>query len=142
MKRLAVALFMVAVLLVGVAWAVPFYNSNQATLAWEAVTTDVDGDPLAGTITYQIYLANADTDPNKTNPVAVVDEDGNTEDLQATITIGTKGRYFVGVSAFLDGEATLESVINWGDEPENQTGVELFGIRFAVPPHGPKKLQR
>ena len=130
------ALFLVTA---GTAFALPFYNSNQATLAWNPVTTDVDGDPITGVITYQLWLANADTDPGKANPVAVADSDGNTSDTQGTITLGTKGRYYVGVQAILD---DLISEINWGDEPANQETVELFGIRFAVPPHAPKDLRR
>jgi hypothetical protein len=139
MKRLFVALFIVAALLVGLAWAVPFHNSNQSTLAWDVVTTDVDGDPITGVVTYKMWLANADTDPNKTNPVVAVDGDGDDTNTQAVITLGTKGRYFVGCQALLD---DLESEINWADEPENMEGSELFGLRFAVPPHGPKKIRR
>jgi len=139
MKKLLFLTVVCFLAMATVALALPFYNSNQATLAWNPVTTDVDGDPIAGVITYQLWLANADTDPGKANPVAVADSDGNTSDTQGTITLGTKGRYYVGIQAVLD---DLVSEINWGDEPENQETVELFGIRFAVPPHAPKDLRR
>jgi len=134
-KRLILVLAILAVLMAGTAFALDFYNSNQVTLEWNAVTTDADGDAITG-VTYRIYLANADTDPNKTN--AVIAADGITA-LQKTITLGTKGRFFVGVSSLL---GDLESVINWADELENQEGYELFGLRFAVPPHAPKNIRR
>ena len=122
--------------MVGMAWAdVVFYNSNQATLEWNVVATDVDGDPITG-VTYRLYLSNADTDPNKSNPVIAVD---NIIETSATVTLGTKGRFFVGVSALLD---DLESAINWGDEQADQETVDLFGLRFAVPPHAPKNIKK
>jgi len=132
MKKVFLTLVCLLVMITA-AFALTFYNSNQPTLAWDAVTTDVDGDAITG-VTYRLYLVNADTDPNKTNPVVVAD---NINELTETITLGTKGRFYVGVSAIL---GDLESVINWGDEIENQEGVELFGLRWAVPPHGPKSL--
>lgn len=110
-----------------------FYNANQVTLSWDAVTTDIDGDPVTG-ITYKLYLANANTDPDKTNPVVVAE----ITDTQETITL-SKGRYYVGVQTCLD---DLSSIINWGDELEGQEGCELFGLRFAVPPHPAKKLRK
>lgn len=112
---------------------VTFYNSNQSTVEWSVVTTDIDGDPITG-VTYRVYLANADTDPSKANPVIAVD---NITSTSQTVTLGTKGRFFIGVQAVL---GDLVSVINWGDEIENQENVELFGLRFAVPPHAPKNI--
>ena len=122
-------------MVVSTVFALTFYNSNQVTLAWDVVTTDVDGDTITG-VTYRLYLVNADTDPEKTNPTIVAD---NINELTETITLGTKGRFYVGVSAVL---GDLGSAINWGDETENQGTNELFGLRFAVPPHGPKNLVR
>ena len=111
---------------------VPFHNANQVTLAWDEVTIDVDGDAIEG-VTYELLLANANTDPNKTNPVVVYEG----AETQTTITL-TKGRYYVGVRTVYAGDV---SVINWGDEAEYQENVELFGVRFAVPPHAPKNLK-
>lgn len=112
---------------------VVFYNTNQVTLTWDAVTTDVDGDEVTG-VTYKLYLANADTDPNKTNPVVVAE----TPDVQETITL-SKGRYYVGVQSC---SGDLLSIINWGDDLENQEDVELFGVRFASSPQAPKSLRK
>jgi len=136
MKKLLCLIGLIFFLIGAVAMAeVPFFNSNQATLQWNAVTTDVDGDAITG-VTYRLYLANADTDPNKSNPVIALD---NITDTSATITLGTKGRFFVGCRAIL---GDLESVINWADELENQETESLFGLRFAVPPHAPKNINK
>ena len=113
-----------------------FHNANEASIEWSAVTTDVDDDPITGTIQYRIYLANADTDPGKASPTLIAD---GLTDLAYTVTLGTKGRYFVGASAF-DGED--ESVINWADEIENQGENPLFGLRWKVSPHAPKNIKR
>ena len=135
MNRLWLVLAVLFLLVAGTAFALDFYNSNQVTLAWNEVTTDVDGDTITG-VTYRLYLANADTDPNKVNPVIAAD---NVTGTEATITLGTKGRFFVGCQAVL---GDLVSVINWADEPENMHEMELFGLRFAVPPHAPKNITR
>jgi len=139
MKKLSLIIVCILAMVAMASFAnaeVTFHNANEVTVAWDAVTTDVDGDPVTGTVQYRIYLANADTDPDKTNPIIVLD---NITDVSAIITLSVKGRFFIGVQAVLD---DLESVINWGDEIENQETVELFGLRFAVPPHAPKNIKR
>ena len=103
---------------------VVFHNANQFTLEWNAVTADADGDPLTD-VTYEVLLANAITDSNKTNPTVMP-----FSTTTATITLGVKGRYFVGVRSVWD---DLRSEINWGDLPDGQTA-PVFGVRFAVPP--------
>lgn len=133
MKKFFMALIMFLTFISYVNAEVPFHNANQVTLTWDEVTTDIDGDLVPG-VTYKLYLVNANTDPNKTNPVEV----SKICDIQETITL-SKGRYFVGVQAC---SGDLSSVINWGDELENQEDVDLFGIRFASPPHAPKNLKR
>lgn len=112
---------------------VVFHNANQVTITWDVVTDDIDGDQVTG-VNYILYLVNANTDPDKTNPVVVAETADNTE----TITL-TKGRYYIGVQACL---GDLISDINWGDEPMYQDGIELFGLRFAVSPKPPHKLKR
>ena len=125
-----------------VANAQTWHNVNQFTCSWEAVTTDADGDPLPvdGAMHYRLYLANADTDPSKTSPVEVAD----VTILEAVVTLGTKGRYFVGVKAvwIYTDLSELESAINWADEIENQETIDLWAIRHHVSPKPPKKLTR
>jgi hypothetical protein len=136
LKKLIIGLIGLTLLVAFSAHAqeVKFHNANQFTIGWEAVTADIDGDPVSG-VTYKMLLANADTDPGKTNP-AVVYEGAATV---TTITIPKKGRYFVGLQATAYG---LNGAINWADAPKDQEGYELFGIRFAVPPDTPKGIVR
>jgi len=110
---------------------IDFKNANQFTLGWDAVTKDIDGDPITG-VTYEVLMANAVTDPNKTNPAVVA----TTAAISSTVTIGVKGRYFVGVRALHDGD---KSGINWGDDTLLQT-VPPFGVRFAAPPATPGNI--
>ena len=141
MKKLllaVVAFFFMCVTIQAQTW----YNVNQFTCSWDIVTTDVDGDPLPvdGVLHYRLFLANADTDPTKTNPVQVAD----VTTLEATVTLNTKGRYFVGAQAvwiYID-NSELVSVINWADEIENQETVDLWAIRHQVAPKPPKNLIR
>jgi len=135
MKKLFLTIVCVLLMTTVALADVVFYNSNQVTLEWSAVTTDVDGDAIAG-VTYKLYLANADTDPNKTNPVVAAD---NITGTSTTITLGAKGRYYVGCQAVL---GDLVSDINWADELENQATAPLIGLRFAVPPNAPKNIKK
>ena len=135
MKKLIISIILLLVLvMVPAANAeVVFHNANQATVAWDAVTSDIDGDPISG-VTYRIYLAS-ETDPMKSDPFVAVD---NITNLSATITL-TKGRFFVGIQAVCE---DLVSEINWGDEIEHQADVELFGLRYATLPGAPKNLMK
>jgi hypothetical protein len=114
---------------------VVFHNANQFTLGWDLVTVDTDGDPISG-VSYEVVMANALTDPTKANPAIVARPAAGI--ATATVTIGVKGRYFVGVRSVWDG---LKSGINWGDLPDGQT-VPEFGVRFAAPPKTPDGLKK
>lgn len=109
---------------------VVFHNANQSLLGWNAVTTDVDGDPCV--CIYEVLIANKATDPEKTNPTVIP-----VETVQYLITLGVKGRYYVGVRAVIDDEeGDLKSGINWADDPDYQT-VAPFGIKYLALPNVP-----
>ena len=133
MKKSIIATLLFLVVAFPAFGELPFYNANQFTLDWDETNLDVDGDPIVG-VTYKVYIANATTDPNKTNAVVVANPTTN----QATITL-TKGKYFVGVSAALD---DMESEICWADVQDVSFGAEQFGLRFAVPPKTPTNIKR
>ena len=109
-----------------------WYYLNQCTIAWDAVSADADGDPFPdGTaVEYEVWLANADTDPNKANPVKVATTSGT----ETIITLNTKGRYFVGVKAILvmADETRFESAFNWADEPAFQEDVGTWAIMNRI----------
>ena len=120
-----------------------WYQVNQFTARWDAVTTDIDGDPLPPetTLKYRFWMANAVTDPNLTNPVQVAES----TDPNATITVGTKGQFYVGVSAvivYIDGSELPSPGINWAHLPEDQGTTQLWAIRHHAPPPNPNNLIR
>lgn len=146
-KKLFAALLIVPFFLCYVvvpAMAITWHTANQSTVAWDAVTTDVDGDPIpAGShVEYKVYLVNAQTDPNKANPAEV----GQTAETQLIITLNTKGSYYVGVTSLLIDDATNEqlgdpSAFAWSDNPAQCQGGVDFGIRFFAPLVAPGALR-
>ena len=123
-----------------VAHSQEWITANQFTVTWDAVTELSDGTPLpeGDIIEYRLWLSNAVTDPDKTNPVEVVVTPVNTY----VLTIDAEGRYFVGLQTIrkitigADGEKQVigESVIGWTDDPEIAAGGAIFGLQYYLPP--------
>jgi hypothetical protein len=121
--------------------AVEWKKTNQATVAWDAVTTLADGMPIpAGDVVkYRVYLANHQTDPDKANPALL----GETDLLDYTITLNTEGRFVVGVQTVRYDGAGVElevSTINWSDVNGEETP-NPFGIFHHIPPGRVKNLR-
>ena len=141
-KKLIIGLAILALLVGGIAFAQTWHTTNQATVEWDAVTTVGGGTPLpAGdTIEYVVYLANAITDPNKTNPSEV----GRLTGTSQLITLNVEGQYFVGVKAIRkipDGTEVGESEVAWSDDPQYCQNGETFGLRYFLPPAAPKNMR-
>jgi len=137
---LAIAFFMcyVATPAIAITWV----NANQATFAWDAVTTDGDGDPIpAGfTIKYVVRTVAAGAD----KATAVIEDYngdgvGNDADAitatQATVTFAAKGSYIVGTESLQVEDSTGDIVsrsqrLSWSDNPADCQGGVDFGIRF------------
>lgn len=144
MKKMAfkvIALVMAMVFFIAPAgWCIEWVTANQATVMWDAITADSDGDPLtAGThVEYEVWLANKATDPNKANPSKITDPPITATEL--TITLNQKGSYVVGVKALhiedSSGSQLAESVFAWSDNPADCADTDGdgvgndFGIRF------------
>jgi len=126
-KRFIIISLVMALFVASIAYAaITWQTTNEKTVGWNAVAVP---SGVAGTISYNVYLANAVTDPNKTNPVVI----GNTSDLTYTILLNTQGRYYAGVSTVLTiGTDKIESVINWSDDPEGNKDNIAFGIQYFV----------
>jgi hypothetical protein len=120
----------------GLALAQTWHTTNQATVAWDAVPV-----PAGSTVEYVVYLANATTDPDKTNPVEIA----TTTDLDQLITLNVEGSYFVGVKARrildADGSNVGESTVAWSDDPQYCQNGETFGLRYFVPPDAPVNMR-
>lgn len=108
--------------------ATEWHTANQTTIGW----TQDPGNINPSEIKFNIYLANAITDPAKSSPVKV----GSVSTKEYTITLNTEGRFFVGVAAFrtVDG-VDLESNIAWSD-----AAVPAFGVQFFEVPKMPGGL--
>lgn len=141
-KVLAVCTLLFFLLYAGSVFGQTWYTANQATVAWDAVTTLDNGDPIptTDTVEYVVYLANATTDPNKTNPVEV----GRTTNLEDTITLNVEGSFFVGCQAIRKDSAGTQlsaSIIGWSDDPAIVFNGQTFGIRYFLPPSVPAGLR-
>lgn len=129
--------FIISALLLctGTAQAQQWYTTNQATLAWDAVTKLVDGRPLpeGNVIQYKVYLANAVTDSGKTNPIEV---GTGIVETRYVITLNQEGKYFVGIRAvrIVGGEAVAQSEVTWADDPASNPQPGPFGLRFFESP--------
>ena len=125
-------IFLMATAGLGQTWV----NTNQTTVAWDAVSYGLDAGE---TLIYKTYLSNAKTDPNKTNPASI----GETEALQYQFTFTEKGSYFVGLQTIIrvDGEDVAASEIVWSDDPIVAAGGQTFGIRFYPNPPNPTGIR-
>jgi hypothetical protein len=134
MKKLLLVL--VFVLVASVSFGQNWVNTNQATIAWDAVVYELsEGE----TLIYKTYLVNAKTDPNKANPAFV----GETAGTQYQFTFTEKGSYFVGAKSVVRAgtEDVAESEIGWSDNPTFAQAGETFGLRFYPSPVAPVGLR-
>jgi hypothetical protein len=144
-NRFLVFVSVIVLSLSATVWGVAMWKTaNQATVSWDGVTTLVheDGRPIpipeGDEIRYKVYLANAKTDPNKTNPALITPEAITTTEY--TFTLGVEGSFFVGVKSiqYSKVEGTMvpvgESPIAWSSNPEDSENGKTFGVRYFLPP--------
>jgi hypothetical protein len=114
-----------------------WHVANQATITWVAVAVLSDGSaiPTDNLVEYELWLVNADTDPDKANPVIV----GTTSETLYVVTLSVEGRFFVGLQTLRkasDGTLLGESGIGWTDDLETTTPGPTFGLQYFLPPAG------
>ena len=122
---------------IAIAWAaVTWHTANEFTVSWDAVTTNVDETAVpANEIEYELFVVNAITDPNKTNPTSV----WRGPELTHVVTLNTEGQYLLGIRAIrvIDGVDQSTSVNVYSDDPAVcQDGV-TFGVRYFIPLKNP-----
>lgn len=135
MKKLVAALVITLVLCFGSAFGQVWHTANQVTVAWDAVITLENGDPLPATdiVKYKVWLKNVVTG---SEPVKL----GEVIDLEYTITLNIEGKYFVGASALRysdEGELLSTSITCWSDVVECVFEGNTFGIRYYLPSASP-----
>jgi hypothetical protein len=124
--------------------AVEWVPANQVTVAWDAVTTDANGNPIpAAEIRYvSYYVAEADT--AKTAPITI----GTTTALEQVFTFQGEGRFILGVKAErvvntapagqLEQLTVVgQSPVSWSDNPAVCLDGKTFGVTRYASPHGP-----
>ena len=136
LNRLAAAGLILAVSICPAA-AVTWLGANQATIAWEAVTTLSDGTPLpAGdALSYRVFT--------KMLPSAAEVVAGDTTQTQYTLTFSAEGRYVVGIQAIRVPAGTTseqKSPITWSDSTDVVAVPDPFGIEYFVSPSAIKGL--
>jgi len=138
-----IAALIMTLVFAGSAFCVEWKTTNQATVAWDAVTTLDDGSavPANNTVKYRVYLSNADSDPDKASPALLTAEPITA--LEYTLTLNAEGRYLVGVQAVRYDENSTEvgtSTINWSDTNGEATP-NPFGLLHYLPPAAPANLR-
>lgn len=112
-----------------------WHVANQATITWDAVAVLSDGSaiPTDNLVEYELWLVNADIDPDKANPVRV----GTASETLYVVTLNVEGRFFVGLQTLRkasDGTLLGKSDIGWTDNPEIVANGETFGLQYFLPP--------
>ena len=119
MRRVIV---LAALLVVAVsAFAQVVVYQDTAELAWDAVTTDADGNPLlAGdTVSYDVYFYDLDNPPMDVQDIAALQYAGTTDQTALTVLFPERRRWVVGVrSTITDGGGTpgIPSPVSWSTD--------------------------
>jgi len=140
MKRALLILAALA-LVACVGWTQDIIYKDQATLQWDAVTTDANGDPLLpeDTVTYEVYIYDSalTIDDQNTANLIFIAETAGTEQL---IVFPERRNWYAGVRAkIVTGEpVTQYSMIAWSYDSEAVADVPfgyqpLGGVVPAVP---------
>lgn len=110
------------------------HGATDTTLAWDAPTETVDGDPIVEPITYRVYMCDQPIADDKTCAGDMQTYD--TVDTQTVVTYNPatkKGTLFFRVSAYWTGDLDTESDLsNMISRPFDERGV----------PRAPANLKR
>lgn len=113
--------------------------ADQKTVAWDAVTTNTDGEalPEGSDIRYKVFLMNS-----QTLDVTEVTTDPVTE-TQYLITFTQEGNFFFGVQAvrYIDGSPASYSSIAWSNDPAVCLDGDTSDITHYRPPAGATGLR-
>jgi len=120
--------------------AITWITANQATVQWDAVTVDENGqsiDPATYRVDYECFL----TDPGHANTVGV----GRFTEAQAIATLTQEGEFIFGCKAvkvrLSDSADISESQVSWTDNPEMCLNDSPFGLRYFVAPGVPTEYR-
>lgn len=119
----------------------PVEKGQWKTMAWDAVTTLSDNDPLPdpadAALSYNVLIKNKNT--GLVIPIA-----SGITTTQLSMVLPKRGSYFGGVQTTLlyTGETVPSlSAIAWSDMAASCQGGVTFGFRFQTAPKDPKALR-
>ena len=107
MKKLLIAVLMV-LFMAGIAMAIDWVPTDQATVAWDHVTSLENGDPITD-LTQRYYIVYI-VDYAQTDKEIAKEEQGETDQNQYTVTINRDGRFYVGVECIRKIETSFEKI--------------------------------
>lgn len=136
-KILLVALFLIGVF--STAHAVIWKNASLVPVAWDAVVTLDNGDPLpaGNTVSYVVYIVPAAGIADADNLKIEV---GRTPDAFFNIPMPGEGEFYFGASAerLVNAVKVSESTVSWSFDASKCQGGEELGIRFYLIPASPE----
>ena len=127
----AISFLIALVLIFGLAtglFAQQWTTANQITVSWDPVTTNVDGQPITGTVSYKTYF--------KPELGTIETFHGTVTATQATITFQAEGRFFLGVRSVrnIDGVEIDSSRIAWSNNAADCSSGVTFGVQYYKAP--------
>jgi len=107
-----------------------WHSTNQATLAWDAVSMPVgtDGNPLPGSVAYDVYSVVSTAEKTTARLLKRVTTN------EAVVSFSIEGRYFLGVRSVRVISPTEETTsdIVWSDDPAVVSGGVTFGVAYFI----------
>lgn len=113
--------------------------ADQKTIAWDAVTLDIEGDPIPPeNIAYNIYRKNINSGEEELIEATTL--------TSHTITFPKNVPYFIGIAAvrvfvFEDETYFIEGDIAWSNVAEDVLNGNTFMIMHAVKYQKPKNIR-
>lgn len=99
---------------------------NQVTVAWDVVTTDVDGDPIdPADVSYQVYIVPLGMDKTVEANWQHV---GDTVATTMLIAFTVKGKYWIGVRAV---HLVIPGGMTWSEMDVPYTSPGPFFVHYA-----------
>jgi len=137
MKRILLILTAIA-LVACVGGAQEILYQDQATLQWDPITADANGDPLltGDVVTYEVYYYDANSPPTDVQDTAQLTYAGNTTLTELVVTWSVRREWVVGVRGYITdggGNSGDPSLIAWSNVLEDVDVATMGGPFIYVP---------
>jgi hypothetical protein len=128
-----------SVVLAGPVFGLTWTVANQKTIAWNAVTLNVEGTaiPTGDTLEYDLYVVKSTSTDKAADKIKL----GTTETLEYTLTFPSEGRWLAGIQAIripaVSPEDRLFSELIWSDVVDVALVPVPFGFIYFANPADP-----